>query len=98
MVATPLLALWRHEDARAAVVDFLPTSTIAVLAMIAKPMREAKSCLLLTAIKRRGKTVPTLRRHRACSHIACYAAALLLRNGAGIETGSILSLPALVLL
>jgi hypothetical protein len=66
MVATPLLALWRHEDARAAVVDFLPTSTIAVLAMIAKPMREAKSCLLLTAIKRRGKTVPNPPTTRAC--------------------------------
>ena len=54
--ATPLLVLWRRDDARAAVVDFLPTETIAVLAMVAKPLREAQSCLLTTAIKRRGKT------------------------------------------
>ena len=53
---TPLLALWRREDARAAVVDFLPTESVAVLAMVAKPLREAQSCLLTTAIKRRGKT------------------------------------------
>ena len=63
---TPLLALWRHEDARAAVVDFLPTETIAVLAVVAKPLREAQSCLLLTAIKRRSKTVPTSPTTRAC--------------------------------
>ena len=54
--ATPLLVLWRRDDARAAVVDFLPTETIAGLAMVAKPLREAQSCLLTTAIKRRGKT------------------------------------------
>ena len=54
--ATPLLALWRREDARAVVVDFLPTETIAVLAVVAKPLREAQSCLLITAIRRRGKT------------------------------------------
>ena len=66
MVATPLLALWRHEDARAAVVDFLPTSTIAVLAVVAKPLSEAQSCLLLTAIKRRGKTLPSPPTTRAC--------------------------------
>ena len=54
--ATPLLALWRREDARAAVVDFLPTESVAVLAMVAKPLREAQSCLLTTAIRRRGKT------------------------------------------
>jgi hypothetical protein len=63
--ATPLLALWRRDDARAAVVDFLPTETIAVLAMVAKPLREAQSCLLITAIRRRGKTAvpnpPTMR-------------------------------------
>ena len=53
--ATPLLVLWRRDDARAAVVDFLPTETIAVLAMVAKPLREAQSCLLITAIRRRGK-------------------------------------------
>ena len=54
--ATPLLVLWRRDDARAAVVDFLPTSTIAVLAIVAKPLREAQSRLLITAIRRRGKT------------------------------------------
>ena len=54
--ATPLLALWRRDDARAAVVDFLPTESVAVLAMVAKPLREAQSCLITTAIRRRGKT------------------------------------------
>ena len=63
---TPLLALWRREDARAAVVDFLPTETIAVLAMVAKPLREAQSCLLHTAIRRRGKTLPSPPTTRAC--------------------------------
>ena len=53
---TPLLVLWRRDDARAAVVDFLPTETIAELAVVAKPLREAQSCLLITAIRRRGKT------------------------------------------
>ena len=66
MAATPLLALWRHEDARAAVVDFLPTETIAVLAVVAKPLRDAQSRLLLTAIKRRGKTLPSPPTTRAC--------------------------------
>ena len=37
-------------------VDFLPTESVAVLAMVAKPLREAQSCLLTTATKRRGKT------------------------------------------
>ena len=54
--AAPLLALWSRDDPRTAVIDFLPTSTIAVLAMIAKPLREAQSRLLITAIRRRGKT------------------------------------------
>ena len=53
---TPLLALWRREDARAAVVDFLATGSVAVLAIVAKPLREAQSRLLITAIRRRGKT------------------------------------------
>ena len=67
MAATPLLALWRHEDARAAVVDFLPTETIAVLAVVAKPLRDAQSRLLLMAIRRRGKTtVPSPPTTRAC--------------------------------
>ena len=63
---TPLLALWRHEDARAAVLVFLPTRTIATLAMVAKPLREAQSCLLHTAIRRRGKTLPSPPTTRAC--------------------------------
>ena len=54
----PLLALWSRDDVRAAVVDFLPTRTIAVLAVVAKPLREVQSRLLITAAKRRGKTVP----------------------------------------
>ena len=37
-------------------VDFLPTESVAVLAMVAKPLREAQSRLLITAIRRRGKT------------------------------------------
>ena len=53
---SPLLSLWSREDPRTAVIDFLPTSTIAVLAVVAKPLRDAQSRLLLTAIKRRGKT------------------------------------------
>ena len=66
MVATPLLALLRHEDARAAVVDFLSTRTIAVLPTVAKPLREAQSRLIHTAIKRRGKTLPNPPTTRAC--------------------------------
>ena len=34
----------------------MPTESVAVLAMVAKPLREAQSCLLTTAIRRRGKT------------------------------------------
>ena len=64
--ATPLLVLWRRDDARAAVVDYLPTESVAVLAMVAKPLREAQSCLLHTAIKRRGKTLPSPPTTRAC--------------------------------
>ena len=54
----PLLALWSRDDVRAAVVDFLPTSTIATLPFVAKPLREVQSRLLVTATTRRGKTVP----------------------------------------
>ena len=50
---TPLLALWRREDARATVVDFLPTRSIATLPFVAKPLREAQMPLLLTAVRRR---------------------------------------------
>ena len=52
----PLLALWSREDPRTAVIDFLPTKTIATLPFVAKPLRDAQSRLLRTAIKRRGKT------------------------------------------
>ena len=63
----PLLALWSRDDPRTAVIDFLPTRTIAVLAMVAKPLRDAQSRLLLTAIKRRGKVaVPSPPTTRAC--------------------------------
>ena len=37
-----------------------------MLPIVAKPLRDAKSCLLLTAIKRRGKTVPNPPTTRAC--------------------------------
>ena len=50
---TPLLALWRREDARATVVDLLPTRSIATLPFVAKPLREAQMPLLLTAVRRR---------------------------------------------
>ena len=53
---SPLLALWSRDDPRTAVIDFLPTRTIAVLPIVAKPLRDVQSCLLLTAIKRRAKT------------------------------------------
>ena len=62
----PLLALWSQDDPRAAVIDFMPTKTIATLPLVAKPLREGQSCLLLTAIKRRGKTVPTSPTTHAC--------------------------------
>jgi hypothetical protein len=63
----PLLALWSRDDVRAAIVDYLPTETIAVLAVVARPLRDAQSCLLLTAIKRRAKTtVPNPPTTRAC--------------------------------
>ena len=64
---SPLLALWSRDDPRTAVIDFLPTRTIAVLAMVAKPLREAQSRLLITAIRRRGKTdIPSPPTTRAC--------------------------------
>ena len=53
---SPLLALWSRDDPRTAVNDFLPTKTIAVLPIVAKPLRDAQSRLLITAIRRRGKT------------------------------------------
>ena len=63
----PLLSLWSHEDPRTAVIDFLPTKTIAALPFVAKALRDAQSRLLLTAIKRRGKVaVPSPPTTRAC--------------------------------
>lgn len=55
----PFLALWRRDDVTDSVVDFLPTKTIAVLPIVAKPLRAAQQRVLLTAVRRRGKTVPS---------------------------------------
>ena len=63
---SPLLALWSRDDVRAAIVDFLPTRTIATLPFVAKPLREVQSRLLITATTRRGKTVPNPPTARAC--------------------------------
>ena len=63
----PLLSLWSREDPRTAVIDFLPTKTIATLPFVAKALRDAQSRLLLTAIKRRGKVaVPSPPKTQAC--------------------------------
>ena len=63
----PLLSLWSRDDVRCAVVDFLPTKTVATLPFVAKALRDAQSRLLLTAIKRRGKVaVPSPPTTRAC--------------------------------
>ena len=63
----PLLSLWSRDDVRTAVIDFLPTRTIAALPFVAKSLHEVQSRLLLTAIKRRGKTsVPNPPTTRAC--------------------------------
>ena len=63
----PLLSLWSREDPRTAVIDFLPTKTIAALPFVAKALRDAQSRLLLTAIKRRGKVaVPSPPKTQAC--------------------------------
>jgi hypothetical protein len=52
----PFISLWARDDVRTAIVDFLPTKTIAVLPCVVKPLRAAQSQLLVTAIRRRGKT------------------------------------------
>ena len=52
----PFVSLWSRDDVRTAVVDFLPTKAVAVLPVVAKPLRAAQTPLLITAIKRRGKT------------------------------------------
>ena len=61
----PFLALWRRDDVTDSVVDFLPTKTIAVLPIVAKPLRDAQQRVLLTAVRRRGKTLPGPRSTRA---------------------------------
>ena len=56
----PFVSLWSRDDVRTAVSDFLPTKAIAVLPVVAKPLRAVQTPLLVTAIRRRGKTtVPT---------------------------------------
>ena len=65
----PFLALWRRDDVTDSVVDFLPTPTIAVLPMVAKPLRAAQQRVLLTAIRRRGKTAPSPPTTRACLEV-----------------------------
>ena len=52
----PFVSLWSRDDVRTAVVDFLPTKTVAVLPLVAQPLRAAQTPLLVTAIRRRGKT------------------------------------------
>ena len=55
----PFLALWSRDDATDSVVDFLPTKTIAVLPIVAKSLRGAQSRVLRSAVRRRGKSVPS---------------------------------------
>ena len=52
----PFVSLWSRDDVRTAVCDFLPTKAIAVLPVVAKPLRAVQTSLLITAIRRRGKT------------------------------------------
>ena len=52
----PFVSLWSRDDVRTAVVDFLPTKAVAVLPLVAQPLRAAQTPLLVTAIRRRGKT------------------------------------------
>ena len=54
-----LATLWTRDDVTDSVVDFLPTKTIAVLPIVAKPLRAAQQRVLLTAVRRRGKSVPS---------------------------------------
>ena len=62
----PFVSLWSRDDVRTAVCDFLPTKAIAVLPVVAKPLRAVQTSLLVTAIRRRGKTtVPTPHTTRA---------------------------------
>ena len=52
----PFVSLWSRDDVRTAVVDFLPTKAVAALPLVAKPLSAAQTPLLVTAIRRRGKT------------------------------------------
>ena len=62
----PFVSLWSRDDVRTAVVDFLPTATIAVLPLVAELLRTAQTPLLVTAIRRRSKTtVPSPQTTRA---------------------------------
>ena len=62
----PFVSLWSRDDVRTAVCDFLPTKAIAVLPVVAKPLRAVQTSLLVTAIRRRGKTtVPNPQTRRA---------------------------------
>ncbi len=62
----PFISLWSRDDVRTAIADFLPTRAVAVLPVVAKPLRTAQTPLLVTAIRRRGKTtVPSPQTTRA---------------------------------
>jgi hypothetical protein len=62
----PFISLWSRDDVRTAIADFLPTATIAVLPLVAKPLRAVQTPLLVTAIHRRGKTtIPNPQTRRA---------------------------------
>ena len=52
----PFISLWSRDDVRTAVCDFLPTKAVAALPEIAKPISALQTPLLVTAIRRRGKT------------------------------------------
>ena len=62
----PFVSLWSRDDVRTAVVDFLPTRAVAALPEVAKPISAAQTPLLITAIRRRGKTtIPSPQTRRA---------------------------------
>ena len=66
-----LATLWTRDDVTDSVVDFLPTKSIAVLPIVAKPLRAAQQRVLLTAVRRRGKTVPSPPTTRAFLDTLC---------------------------
>ena len=65
----PFLALWSRDDVTDSVVDFLPTPTIAVLPIVTKPLRAAQQRVLVTAVRRRGKTAPSPPTTLACLEV-----------------------------